>query len=152
MMKFWNYTLIRVSKSGNIHNRLSKLIEKLFWINHRLLIKCIFSQISACFLTTMICFLNDKKQVFVLKFYWSDVWIIIDYIKYNRSSKILNHFDQFSIIIDDRWNTNLNGTCSTGGCNNHIQCRIIYKCNKISFKFDLKPRIYTNEIFYTICR
>ena len=25
-----------------------------------------------------ICFLNDKKQVFISKFYWSDVSIIID--------------------------------------------------------------------------
>ena len=55
-----------------------------------------------------ICLLNDKKQVFILKFYWSDVLNIIDYVKYNRSSKIKHHFDQFSIIIDRRWNTNRN--------------------------------------------
>ena len=44
----------RVSKLGNIHNQLSKLIEKPFSINHRLLIKCNFRQISACFFTTTI--------------------------------------------------------------------------------------------------
>ena len=42
------------------------------------------------------CCLNDKKQVFILKFYLSDVWIVIDNVKYNRSSKIKLHFDQFS--------------------------------------------------------
>ena len=46
---------IRVSKLGNIHNRLSKLIEKPFLINHQLLLKCILDM-SACFLTTIICF------------------------------------------------------------------------------------------------
>ena len=46
----------RVSKLGNIHNRLSNLIEKPFSINHQLLIECIFRQIYACFLTTMISF------------------------------------------------------------------------------------------------
>ena len=55
-----------------------------------------------------ICFFNDKKHVFILKFHWSDVWIIIDYVNYNPSSKIKHHFDQFSIIINDRWNTNTN--------------------------------------------
>ena len=151
-LQIWCFTywanqaeLIRVSKSGNIHNRLLKLIKQPFSINHWLLIKCIFMQMSAYFLTNMIlfpvmhmlvflcyllhvqytcicifiwpvlseydskiCFLNDKKQVFILKFYWSDVPFIIDYVKYNRTSKIMHHFDQFSIIIDDRWNTRHN--------------------------------------------
>ena len=117
---------LRVSKSGNIHDWLLKLIKKPFSINHWL--KRIFRQTAACFLTIIICFpvkhmfvkfscvtycstwqctcicifvwpvlsnlkygskigfLNDKKQVFTLKFYWSDIWIIIDYVKYNRSS------------------------------------------------------------------
>ena len=46
--RLYNY---RVSKWGNtcIYNILSKLIEKIFFINYRLLIKCIFRQISVCF-------------------------------------------------------------------------------------------------------
>ena len=55
----------RDSKSGNIHNRLSELIEKPFMINHRLLIKCIFRQISVCFLKTMICFPVMHMLVFL---------------------------------------------------------------------------------------
>ena len=46
----------------------------------------------------------------IVKAYWSDVWIIIDYVKY-KSSKIKFHFDQFFIIIDDRWNTEFFTDC-----------------------------------------
>ena len=55
-----------------------------------------FRHISACFLTAMVCFLNDKNQVFILKVYCSE-----DYVKYIQSLKIKNHFDQFSIIFED---------------------------------------------------
>ena len=99
----------RVSKSGNIHNWLSKTMEKPFLINHRILNICIFRRISACFLKTMICFPVKQMLVFLcylLHVHYIYIIIVHEYaylfdqfcIKYGRKICFLNDKKQVFIL------------------------------------------------------